>query len=57
MSNETVKMVTLPLDLMEKVLQFIGTRPYTEVASLISEVQNQIQITEVPSDEEVSDAE
>ena len=57
MSNETVKVVTLPLDLMEKVLQFIGTRPYTEVASLIAEVQNKIEITEVPSGEEVSDAE
>ena len=57
MSNETVKMVTLPLDLMEKVLQFIGTRPYTEVASLIAEVQNKIEITEVSSGEEVSDAE
>jgi len=45
----------LPLELMEAILQYIGTRPYTEVAKIIQEVQTKVQVVEVPT--ETPDAE
>jgi hypothetical protein len=48
----------LPLELMEAILQYIGTRPYTEVAQIIQEVQTKVQVVEVPTDPtETPDAE
>ena len=48
----------LPLELMEAILQYIGTRPYTEVAKIIQEVQTKVQVVEVPTDPtETPDAE
>ena len=44
----------LPLELMEAILQYIGTRPYTEVAQIIQEVQSKVQVVDV---EETVDAE
>ena len=44
----------LPLQLMEAILQYIGTRPYTEVAQIIQEVQSKVQVVDV---EETADAE
>ena len=44
----------LPLQLMEAILQYIGTRPYTEVAQIIQEVQSKVQVVDV---EETVDAE
>ena len=45
----------LPLELMEAILQYIGTRPYTEVAKIIQEVQTKVQVVDVPT--ETPDAE
>ena len=45
----------LPLELMEAILQYIGTRPYTEVAKIIQEVQSKVQVVDVPT--ETPDAE
>lgn len=45
--------VTLPVDLVNAVLQYLGTRPYIEVLTLIQniqkEAQEQMKKTEVES--------
>ena len=43
MANERV---TLPLETINKVLQFLANQPYGTVAELISEVQKDAQVVE-----------
>ena len=43
MANEKV---TLPLETINKVLQFLASQPYGTVAELISEVQKDAQVVE-----------
>ena len=35
--------ITLSTDLLNAIMQYLGTRPYVEVAVLINEVQKQAQ--------------
>ena len=35
--------ITLSTDLLNAIMQYLGTRPYVEVAGLINEVQKQAQ--------------
>ena len=37
-----MKQVTIPLDYANAVLQYLGNRPYAEVAALIAELQKQV---------------
>ena len=53
MSNETSgQKVLLPLDTVNKVMQFMATRPYAEVAELISELQQNAEVVESEAEKE-----
>jgi len=55
MANEKV---VLPLDTLNKVLQFVAAQPYSQVAELVKELQENAQVVEGDDDavEESSDA-
>lgn len=38
-----MKEITLPIELANALMAYLGTRPYTEVASLIAQVQQVAQ--------------
>jgi hypothetical protein len=38
-----MKEITLPIELANAILQYLGTRPYQEVAQLIAEMQKVAQ--------------
>jgi hypothetical protein len=38
-----MKDITLPIELANAILQYLGTRPYQEVAQLIAEMQKVAQ--------------
>lgn len=44
--------VKLPVDVVNRVLSFLATRPYTEVAELISEVQSAAVVDDSKEGEE-----
>jgi len=44
----------LPVETVNKVLNFLASRPYTEVAELIAEVQQKSEILEPPVEEETT---
>ena len=47
MSDQTEdQSVILPLSVVNKTMQFMATRPYAEVAELISELQQSAQVVE-----------
>jgi len=50
-----MKEITLTLDLVNALMQYIGTRPYAEVHQLIAEVQRQAAGQVQPQDEQVQD--
>ena len=56
MANENV---VLPLETLNKVLQFVAAQPYSQVAELVQELQQNAQVVEGDTDavEEPSDAE
>jgi len=47
MEKEVVEVptVSLPIEVVNKVLTYLGTRPYSEVAGLISAVQNNSEVS------------
>jgi hypothetical protein len=51
-----MKEITLTLDLVNALMQYIGTRPYAEVHQLIAEVQRQAAgQVQSPEDSETSE--
>ena len=50
-----MKEVTITLDFANAVLQYLGSRPYAEVAGLIAELQKQVapQLQEQAQDDNV----
>lgn len=40
------KKILLPLDLVQKMLNYLGNRPYAEVHELIKDLQNQGELIE-----------
>ena len=51
------KKVELPINLVQVLLNYLQTRPYSEVAALISEImQHQPVVYEVPDDSEADAA-
>jgi len=41
--DEKMNGITLSTDLLNAIMQYLGTRPYVEIAGLINEVQKQAQ--------------
>ena len=48
-----MKEITLPIELANAILQYLGTRPYQEVAQLIAEMQKVAQAQPVKEAAEV----
>lgn len=48
------QLVTLPIETLNKALQFISSQPYAQVAELINEIQSNAQVTESEAEAEVS---
>jgi hypothetical protein len=48
-----MKELTLPIDLANAILQYLGQRPYQEVAQLIAEIQKAAQAQSVKDAAEV----
>ena len=46
-----MKELTLPIELANAILQYLGQRPYQEVAQLIAEMQKAAQAQSVKPDE------
>ena len=51
------KGVMIPVDLFNRVFDYLGTRPYNEVANVIAEVKESVQVVEVPEKKEESEDE
>ena len=45
------KGVLLPVDLFNKVVEYLSTRPYNEVASAIEEIRQAAKVIDVPKEE------
>ena len=45
------KGVLIPVDLFNKVVEYLGTRPYNEVASAIEEIRQAAKVIDVPQEE------
>lgn len=48
------QLATLPLETLNKALQFIASQPYGQVAELITEIQQNVTVTESEAQEEIS---
>ena len=53
MSEE--KAVLLPTDVFNKIVEYLSTRPYNEVAGAIEEIRNSMRVIDLPSEEEKED--
>ena len=49
------KGVVLPVELFNQVVEYIGTRPYNEVANLIEEIRQSAKVIDVPQEEAEKD--
>ena len=49
------KGVLLPVDLFNKVFEFLQDQPYRQVGPFIEEIRQSVQIVEVPEQQEESD--
>jgi hypothetical protein len=47
-----MKEITLPIDLANAILQYLGQRPYQEVAAMIAEMQKAAQASAKPGEAE-----
>ena len=45
-----MKGVLIPVDLFNKVVDYMGQRPYNEVSLIIEEIKESIQIVDVPEE-------
>ena len=52
-----MKELTLPIELANAILQYLGTRPYQEVAQLIAEMQKAAQASVKPDEAKPDEAE
>ena len=51
------QLVTLPLETMNEVLQFLASQPYAQVAELVTKLQSEAQVSETDEGEaETQDA-
>lgn len=44
--SEAKQFVTLPIETVNSVLQYLASRPYAEVAEVITKLQSEAQVTE-----------
>ena len=49
-----MKHAAIPVDLFNKIVEYLGSRPYNEVASAIEEVRTSARIVDLDEEEEVS---
>ena len=49
--SEQEKGALLPVDVFNKVVEYLSTRPYNEVAGAIEEIRNTLRVIDVPSEE------
>jgi hypothetical protein len=47
-----MKEITLPIDLANAILQYLGQRPYQEVAAMIAQMQQAAQASAKPDEAE-----
>ena len=46
------KGVMIPVELFNRVFDYLGTRPYNEVSNVINEIRESLQVVEVPEKKE-----
>ena len=59
MSEENNQVAAVPTELFNQITNYLMSRPYSEVAKLVDELRQSVQLvemkTEVPQSEEVND--
>ena len=59
MSEETTQVAAVPTELFNQITNYLMSRPYSEVAKLVDELRQSVQLvemkTETPQLEEVND--
>ena len=49
------KGVIISVDLFNRVVEYLGTRPYNEVANVIEEIRQSAKVIDVPEEEAEND--
>jgi hypothetical protein len=44
--QEEVQMATIPVQVLNSMLQYLSTKPYVEVAELINAIQTQVKVNQ-----------
>ena len=44
--EEQVQIATIPVEVLNKVLQYLSTKPYIEVTELINDIQSQVKVNQ-----------
>ncbi len=52
-----MKGVLIPVELFNKVVDYLSQRPYNEVSSTIDEIKESVQVIDVPEEEEEQNGE